>query len=532
MISTRPNFVRRISSVAFALSILAGVFLILGAGPVPQMIYVADVTSYLDACFRTASGQRIGVDFSSPVGPAALLPTVLGMRLNGPDVHALVFGSAFAWVAFGLAAWAVARPRLKPPLAAGFSLFVAATAAAPYPLDFGNWNTLSYGLLYNRLAWAALCVAIVAVFVPRSDAAPPRGVAVGLGAISVLLWAIKPNYLLVLLPIMILDWSRAPRRGRWLAQATAGAAILFLIVSICVPFSPLGYLEIHLGMARQAPADLLAYTWNRTLRENFTPIFVLVVIVSVIFRSSLAGASRRSLILAGLAVVAATLITNLTNCQFSEIPVWAALAWCCATFSAGRDLASRCARLAAVAFALAFTWQPLASIAYGYAWKVFRHPGTPPALEVESAAWRGLPLRAIPGTPADPGGDLFSAANYARWLNDGLALLVRHPGAESILSLDWNNPFPFATGTRPPLGDEIAWHVGRNVRPLFHPDFARILTGVNYVMEPQRSLQPFSLSFKQLAFAPGLAASFVVVEESDHWRLWVRRAPALSSVPH
>ena len=116
-------------------------------------------------------------------------------------------------------------------------------------------------------------------------------------------------------------------------------------------------------------------------------------------------------------------------------------------------------------------------------------------------------------------------------LRQALALtagvLARHrPASGTVLSLDWVNPFPFATGTPPPPGDEIAWHVGRTVGPSHHPDIARLLATAAVVMEPRRSLQPASLAFKRDLFAPLLATSFVVVEETDHWRLWLRRAPA------
>ena len=148
--------------LAPALCVLAlglGLVLLLGAGPAPQLNYPADDAAYLDACYRTALGQCLGRDYTSPIGPAAILPTALAMRLGQHTVGALVTGSALVWLGGGWFAWWIARPRMSGWLAGGFALFTAGTAAAPYTLDSGSWRILSYGMLYNRLAWAALGLA-------------------------------------------------------------------------------------------------------------------------------------------------------------------------------------------------------------------------------------------------------------------------------------------------------------------------------------------------------------------------------------
>jgi hypothetical protein len=100
-----------------------------------------------------------------------------------------------------------------------------------------------------------------------------------------------------------------------------------------------------------------------------------------------------------------------------------------------------------------------------------------------------------------------------------------------VLCLDWANPFPFATQTVPPPGDEIAWHVGRTVGRDHHPEVARLLAGTAVVMEPFRSVQPASLAFKRVLFAPALAASFVLAGETAHWRAWIRRDASAPAVP-
>jgi hypothetical protein len=500
------------------------------AGPAPQLIFASDVVFYLDACHRAAGGQWLGRDFTSPIGPAALLPTVLAMRFFGPDVSGLVGGSVIAWGGFGALAWMIARSRLNSIYAIGFSLFVAGTAAGLYPLDFGDWRSLSYGLLYNRLAWAALALALVAALLPprTTSGSTTTWLAAGLGAASVWIWALKPNYLLILLPPIIFAFIQAPRLRAWSFGLLGGSAGTLALIAACVSFSPFGYVQTHLGMASEAPADMLLYTWNRTWTENGWLLLGLACICFAALRSAAAGVPRIALGTTVVAIAAATLLANLANCQFSEIPIWGAIAWIAAGVAVESTGVARMARITAIVFALAFTWQPLASMAYNFAWKTIQPPGSSPAVNIASAAWHGLPLRAFPGTVADPAGDLTSAANYALWLNDGLTLLSKHHRGGPVACLDWNNPFPFATGSIPPPGDVIAWHVGRNVGRNYHADPARILNGTEIVMEPVRSLQPASLEFKRSLFAPGLASAFSLVAESSRWRVWKRRAQPLN----
>jgi hypothetical protein len=524
----------RIATIFFAGSLALGLFLLIAAGPAPQLLFPSDDAAYLDACHRAALGQWMGRDFSSPIGPAALLPIVLAMKFRGATVNALALGSALSWLVYGGLTWLTVRPRMPAGIAAVFALLVAATAAAPYTLDFGSWQILSYAMLYNRLAWAALGIAAGAALLPRTDGATAQLVPVGLGACAVWLWALKPNYLAILAPLVLYHWTLQPGWRSWLMRAVFGALGMLFLIWICVRFSPLGYIENHLTMARNAQAGTVSYAPIRMLRENSWLMLGLGLLWGIALKAPGPVPRRGRLGFAFAAVVVCTMIANLTNNQFSEIPLWGALGWLGAVLAIGAKPISamgRIALLAGAAYGLAFTWQPLAGIAYSFAWKHYRAPGTPPAVEVTGAAWHGMPMRPVPGEPIGPAERLESAGNYAAWLNDGLALLFRvQPSPGTVLCLDWTNPFPFATSTTPAIGDEIAWHVGRYINESNHPDAARLLAAATVVMEPRRSLQPDSLVFKRALFASGLQASFVIGGETAHWRAWVRREPASPSV--
>ena len=517
----------RVAKWLFAVALTLGAGLLLATGPAPQLGYASDTVGYLDACHRASLGQWLGRDFTFPIGPSGLLPTTLAMKVVGPSVSALAVGGTFAWLAFGGLAWLTAQPRMPGWLAGAFALFVAATAAAPYTLDFGSWRNLSYGMHYNRLAWAALCIALPAAMLPRRDGAHSPWVPIGLGACTLWLWTNKPNYLLVMLPLVIYCWFLSPRKMAWLGRAASGAAATMLGVWLCVRFSPAGYVRNHFAMARSTPAEGWSYDPHRVLVENLFPIAALVAIFFLVLRLAPGSPNKWRFALTLAAVTVATLVANLTNCQFSEIPMWGALGWLAAALAVQTFPLTRLARLAGtggVACGLFFTWEPLASIAYSFAWKNYQTSSAAPAVAVASPAWSGMPLRPKPGAAIGPAEDLGSASNYAAWLNDGLALLTQlHPPRTGVLCLDWTNPFPFATQTIPPLGDELNWHVGRFIGPSNHPDLARLLANASVVMEPLLSVQPVSLAFKRELFAPALAAHFTLAGETAHWRMWVRR---------
>lgn len=511
-----------------------GALLLWSAGPAPLGQYPSDVVNYLDASQRTLLGQWMARDYTAPIGPAALWPVALAMRLTGQaHVNALGFGSIVLWLAFGLCAWQASRPRLRPWLAVGFTLLVAGTAAAPYVLDFGRWDVPSYAMGYNRQAWALLCLASLLALLPRHDGRAPRSVPFAFGFISIWLWADKPNYLLVLLPLFLHAWlDQVARCGRTgcLRGGLAGAVTALTLIWCLVPFSVSGYLRTHAGMAASADGADLVPGLLRALRENLWAVALLGYALAWHLRSTPGPAVSPWRRLLPYAAVAVTVFAaNTTNCQYSEIPLWAALGCVLWESLLSRPTAQWPFRFALVAAALPvvlLSWQPLLSLPYAWYWKKSVWPRATRTETIHSPAWQGLPLRPLlwsdndqpsPETLVDP-------AVYARWLNDGLSLLTPHlRPTDRILCLDWSNPFPFATQTEPPHGEEIAWSVSRTVGPAHHPDPEQLLQSATLIMEPRTVIVPRWQAFKRELLGSSLSEHFVCAAESAQWRLWVRR---------
>lgn len=533
----RPS---RSVTAGYVVMLVAGCAMILLAGPAPQLNFPADVSIYLDAADRCARGQSLDRDFFCPIGPGAILPTVLAMRWGILGAAALAGGSALVWTAFGIIAWFIARPRMNSWIAAGFSLFVAATAAAPYALDFGSWQILSYGMLYNRLAWSVVILVCAYFLTPAS--LPPRSEWSGavLGMSVVWLWAIKPNYLLILVPITAFVWlaqKPVPLVRTLIAAALAGGLTLGFIWSV-VPFDLVGCFREQVGMAREAPEGLLIYTLARSLKENALVLGALLICAELLLLGRKNAAQSATKTSTGLwrllvlpSLVPATFAANVVNCQFSEFPLWGALGWIIASWAAplrALNFYLASALVVGVALGVSYAWQPLASIPYALAWNRTHQENTARAIAIDAPAYRSMPMRFFPGEshlvptslPQNP-----SAGTYAAWLNDGLRLLASSQASEgAILCLDWNNPFSFARGSAPIRGDQVAWHVGRTIGSKHHPDPDSLLEQAALVLEPKSSVQPESLAFKRALFSPKLEADFAVSRESSAWRLWVRRS--------
>jgi hypothetical protein len=224
-----------------------------------------------------------------------------------------------------------------------------------------------------------------------------------------------------------------------------------------------------------------------------------------------------------VAISGGVFLANTTNYQLSEFPIWGALGW---ILGASCMRQKRAGLLAAAGFLIgfSFSWQPWASLPYAFLEKKVHLPRTGGTTFVQSFSWTGMPMRYFPSEkPAsiyDPSG---SAAAYANWLNDGLDLLARqkpHPG--KVLCLDWSNPFPFALGLYPLIGDQVAWHIGRYMGPNHHPNADNLLSQADAVMEPKKPYYQVALEFKEALFAQRLKSEFTVVGESSCWKIWMR----------
>src|ERR1035438_8766855 len=75
--------------------------------------------------------------------------------------------------------------------------------------------------------------------------------------------------------------------------------------------------------------------------------------------------------------------------------------------------------------------------------------------------------------------------SYVDLVNDGLALVNQHrrPG-DTVMSLDFSNPFSYALGMRPASGGAITLHYRGNFSDSHHPTPERLFGTASLVMQP------------------------------------------------
>ncbi len=119
-----------------------------------------------------------------------------------------------------------------------------------------------------------------------------------------------------------------------------------------------------------------------------------------------------------------------------------------------------------------------------------------------------------------------SEQSYTRFVNDGLALLhkERRPH-ETVMSLDFTNPFSFALASRPAPGGANGLEYGPNIPTRFKQSAEFVTGSADLVMLPKKFSDAALAEPVPRIFAPYLRRYFSSVAESADWQLY-RRKPA------
>jgi hypothetical protein len=112
---------------------------------------------------------------------------------------------------------------------------------------------------------------------------------------------------------------------------------------------------------------------------------------------------------------------------------------------------------------------------------------------------------------------------YVEFLNDGFALLEQHRrNGETVMSLDFSNPFSYALGIPPAPGGAITLHYATNVTEAHHPPAEALFGQADLVMSPKRSKEPRLRAGIDGIYRPYLESHFHLIGESGGWQLYRR----------
>jgi hypothetical protein len=523
-------------------------------------IYTHDLAGFtFDAMWRVTHGQIPHTDFHSPVGQAFYWP-FMAVGLFGPvTAKSVIAANALVALVAAAATGALLRNRASPLVLVAALLVVVGAAIAPR--DIGHGPTIfSYLALYNRWGWALIAIVALAVFLPRRDeGADKRAVLRAdvtdgaiLGMLGACLILLKVTYFAAALGL--LGGAALLRTLNFRTALIAGAAFLVTLGLVELLFHDLAAYVEDLRMAAAAQSLDLVDRKKKLFGHLAEGLVVGAGIAALLAFArpprTMLGYLReswRTLAIGALIVGAGVLIAT-QNFQPTESTLFAVAVLVViqrALFSAPSSEARPApvhAAFVAAALAVVSLFAPAIDIASVFTHRVMAESGAACrliALRKGSGEDLMFPTASFPETQralTDKCGAYQSlglgplheeyAADTAASLADGAKLLRKHVNSseESVLALDFANPFPMLIGAQSPKHALMWWDVGRSYSFKSHPRGADMLADTDVIIQPAKGRASFGYGdAMMIVYGDEIRRDFQIVEDSKYWRIWARQ---------
>lgn len=462
-------------------------------------MFTHDVFALLDGGWRMVWGQKPHVDFYTPLGLGAYLPTYVGLLLAGT---AKAFGVGQAVTAMTLALWAILlgyrRLKLAPYIL--FCLLIVLTAAGVSNMGFA---TISFtpAMTYNRHCYALLMLMLLESLVPvfgTKSSSLWGGISTGL-ALTLMLFTKISFFLgagaLVVLLLPCCRQTRPRLNGLFLGFSLSLTAIAAYFHFDLRPMLR----DLYLA-ARAKHIHFRFYLLDDLMRN--AAICVLLGIGAWIVLK------ERALALGGAAIALFGTGFVLTCYEPSGFPLLAVL---------GIVVLNRLDnswRSASVFLAVAAALPSVVDIgnySFGLVAAAVRPIG-------EETGCRAL----------DQQGKPFLAVCRPDWgyvdvVRDGLQLLQAHRAAdESVCSLDFSNPFAVVTGIPPMKGGTTNQQYETTFSDRAYPSAEKIFGNASLVMLPKLFSDDSLNMTVDAIYGPFLHSHYHSIGESQFWTLYHR----------
>lgn len=215
--------------------VILGVLLVLaGADILKGGLYIGkhegDAYQFIDIVMRMAQGEVAHRDFMTPIGALAFAPVVLLVKAGLGIGHAVLWAQVIIAAVVAPPLWWIAQRRLGPLAGVLFSVVVMVLILA---LVHGEaQRSVSISMHYNRWAWAAAYIAVLAAIlppdVPRRAGSEPQaqgtldGVIVGAAMLALLM--IKVTYFAAFVIPVVLGLVLTGQRRTLLIALLTGLA--------------------------------------------------------------------------------------------------------------------------------------------------------------------------------------------------------------------------------------------------------------------------------------------------------------------
>lgn len=473
-------------------------------------IYTQDAFSILDGAWRVMNGQRPHVDFYTGLGPLTYLMTAAGVVIAGGNAAGLAYGQAIFGCLAGLWGYWLCDRRLRSLATILVCTMVVLLAIVPTTVG-DSAQGITPATTYNRCGYALVALLMIEAVAARR---PERGRAelwggASTGLVLGALLFLKISFfmgagflLMVLMPL------RKQARERWLG--IGGAFALTVLAFAWYLRFDLAAVFIDLRTVAHTKHVMLGWYLLRDVIVNATPFLIFVHLIS---QNASSQWDRKMIRLAGLGVCLAGFFLLLTSWQFYTLPLDSLMV----VLLLDRNILTASSRTPAVAmrysawllgglFALNFIGSHALALEFALSQK----------LKPEPYASFTAPVLSGFNSPVE--------RDYVKYVNDGCDLLndQRRP-QDSVISLNFSNPFSFALGIKPPLGGTTWLQYGTNFDDLHGPSPERVFGNATLVMLPKVFSDLTLPETVPRIYGPFLKQHYALAAESASWWLYRRK---------
>ena len=477
--------------------------------------YSHDAFGTLDGAWRVLNGQTPHADFYSPLGPLIYLVTAFGLLLSHGGAEGAGYSQALCGGLLGLWTYLFSRRRLGHLPA--ILLCVMVVLLSINPSSVGEPPIRTSCMAYNRYGYALVTLLLVEGVAGR-DSERRRAEfwgGVSTGAILALLLFLKISYFVggtALVAALIP--CRKQVKERW-----AGLIGGFLPVSLAF-CAYLGFSLVPMwnDLRMVAGAKPVRISWY-IVDNLYLPVAFYLGFIFASARFLWFGGARpaaRTIGIGGVAVCLAGIFLLSTNFQFYGLPLNAMAAILVLQQIAAHPPRASSHKLKQAGLLL---WGSLLIAGdLGYE-----------TMGLGFGAWQKHSWGANPSFHAAVlDGFRTFEASYVDLVNDGLALVNQHRRPDdTVMSLDFSNPFSYALGMRPASGGAITLHYRGNFSDSHHPTPERLFGTASLVMQPVAPTEKGLIRSVPRIYGPYLKEHFHPIGESAGWRIYRRNVEAV-----
>ncbi len=514
------------AAIAGALALVFALFVApLLLGP---HLYVAvmphDTLSMADIGYRMARGQVPGRDFHSAFGVVFQWQMGAAWRLTGTAAGALKAATALFFAALAAFGAYVARTRLSNLTALAFLPTAVLLGCTPFASADEVISGVTYAMLYNREAWVVLLLALMFWLEPRR---PVRAwaEAAALGLLVAACLYFKLSYGGMALAFLgLLALCRPAGRGVALGALGVTAAFVLALEAIYGLGFNAAYLADVALVARSGGGRIAHILVNLYLARG-------ELIGACLFAPLFAFALRRRVLAVDLLFLAfcaaAGLLIVWQNAQVNGLAtLWAGVF---ALLDRPREPAGPGRTDPALVLPAGLVYAgygalALAPVLVAAAQADIGAFRAPPPLLASVPAFAQIRFAAPPEVKRLHLTGLVYGDDYARAVNDGLALLAACPAGRPLAVFDMFDPFTEAQARAPNHG--WSWrHFGHAFSLAHHPQAEPEFRGVDCIMIPATPANPDTTAALMTLYRPYLDAHFAAERRSSGWTLRLRTAP-------